>query len=180
MTTTTRLQKAVAVLKGLESDINAARGLNSQLPVYGLLAGGCARDVHFGIEPKDWDIVFGRDVTLSQIEFSLRENGICGWQVFPFYNKGLNDRIKLCVKFNFEGESYDVLVYDVEYAHSVVKEFDFNLNQFFISRREDHHTFYAGATNLRDGLVAVRGDHSFERGEKMTLKYNFLRDTGAL
>lgn len=180
MTTTTRLQKAVAVLEALITGINAAKGPNSQFQVYGLLAGGCARDVHFGIEPKDWDIVFGRDVTLSELELSLREKGISGWKVFPFYNTGPNDRIKLCVKFNFEGESFDVLVYDVADALGAVDLFDFNLNQFFISRREDHHTVYAGATNLREGLVAVRGDHSFERGEKMTLKYNFLRDTGAL
>lgn len=178
MTTTTRLQKAVAVLKGLESGINAAKGLNSQFPVYGLLAGGCARDVHFGLEPKDWDIVFGRDVTLSQIEFSLRENGICGWKVFPFYNTGPNDRIKLCVKFNFEGESFDVLVYDVEDAHSAVKEFDFNLNQFFISPVYGF-SVYAGFPFYSD-LVAVRGDHSPERGAKMHAKHAQLRLEGKL
>ncbi|QVV96864.1 hypothetical protein [Kosakonia phage Kc166A] len=179
MTTTTRLQKAVAVLKGLESDINAAKGLNSQPPVYGILAGGCARDVHFGLEPKDWDIMFGRDVTLSQIEFSLSENGICGWKVFHFYNKGLNDRIKLCVKFNFEGEAFDVLVYDVDEAFSAVDMFDFNLNQFFISRREDHPAVYAGTTNLSQ-LVAIRGDHSPERGAKMQGKHTQLRMEGKL
>lgn len=180
MTTTTRLQKAVAVLKGLESDINAAKGINSQYPVYGLLAGGCARDVHFGIEPKDWDIVFGRDVTLSQIEFSLRENGICGWKVFPFYNTGSNDRIKLCVKFNFEGESFDVLVYDVDDAYSALGMFDFNLNQFFISRRSEHFAIYAGTTFLSEGLVAIRGDHSPERGYKMSKKYSMLKAVGKL
>ena len=179
MTTTTRLQKAIAVLKGLESSINAAKGLNSQFLVYGLLAGGCARDVHFGLEPKDWDIVFGRDVTLSQIEFSLRENGICGWQVFPFYNKVLNDRIKLCVKFNFEGESYDVLVYDVEDAFNAVDLFDFNLNQFFISRYTESHSVYAGTTDISQ-LVAIRGDHSPERGAKMQAKHDQLRLEGKL
>lgn len=178
MTTTTRLQKAVAVLKGLESGINAAKGLNSQYPVYGLLAGGCARDVHFGIEPKDWDIVFGRDVTLSQIEFSLRENGISGWKVFPFYNIGINDRIKLCVKFNFEGESFDVLVYDVEFARDAVAEFDFNLNQFFIGPGTNK-AVYSGSSDLSK-LVSIRGDHSPERGAKMQAKHTQLRLEGKL
>lgn len=179
MTTTTRLQKAVAVLKGLESDINSAKGLNSQYPVYGLLAGGCARDVHFGIEPKDWDIVFGRDVTLSQIEFSLRENGICGWKVFPFYNTGPNDRIKICVKFNFEGESYDVLVYDVDTAYKAVAEFDFNLNQFIIDKQFEA-AIYVGGTDLEKSLVAIRGDHSVERGMRMHHKYSDLKAEGKL
>lgn len=179
MTTTTRLQKAVAVLEALTAGINAAKGLNSQSPVYGLLAGGCARDVHFGLEPKDWDIVFGRDVTLSQIEFALRAPGISGWKVFPFYNTGPTDRIKLCVKFNFRGETFDVLVYDVDDALNAVDLFDFNLNQFFISHQEDHHAVYAGATNLSQ-LVSIRGDHSHERGAKMHAKHAQLRLEGKL
>lgn len=178
MTTTTRLQKAVAVLEAITTGINAAKGPNSQYQVYGLLAGGCARDVHFGIEPKDWDIVFGRDVTLSQIEFALRHNGISGWCVFPFYNKGPSDRIKLCVKFVLNGEFYDVLVYDVDDAHSSIKEFDFNLNQFFISPRYGFPV-YAGTTNLSQ-LVSIRGDHSPERGAKMQAKHTQLRLEGKL
>lgn len=179
MTTTTRLQKAIAVLSRIESGINAVKGPNSQFKVYGLLAGGCARDVHFGKEPKDWDIVFGRDVTLSQIEFSLREANVSGWTVFPFYNTGLLDRIKLCVKFKLDGEQYDVLVYDVDTAYKAVAEFDFNLNQFIIDKQLNA-AIYVGGTDLEKSLVAIRGDHSVERGMKMHHKYSDLKAEGKL
>lgn len=170
------VRKALSVLHGLELDINYHKGVNSPFKVRGLLAGGCARDVYFGKQPKDWDIVFPRDLSVAQVTRSLTDNGVWDWKVFPFYGTGPTDRIKFCVKFTFEGQQFDVLSYDVDHPMQALGHFDFNINQFFIAN--NGRSVFMG--QHLDCLEVIRGDHSTERLHKMQDKWLAFHKEGLL
>lgn len=153
------LQQAFDILDYLQG-----RGIKA------LIAGGCARDLFFGVKPKDVDIVVV-DYSLRDTAQALAEANIA-CRVHGFYNGPASDRIVGCVKL--EGVDIDVVVYDCHEVSDAVESFDFNLNQFAIvgTRHgiEGAYVRFMG-TEHWGRLRPVRQDCTPERAQRMLEKY---------
>lgn len=142
-----------------------------------IIAGGCARDVHFGIEPKDYDIILPRlahydniRAALDALDVSYREMN------FYRYNEGSeSDRVAYCFKFTYQGIDFDLLVYLIDEATEAPAHFDFNLNQFILDA--EGQAEFVGEFHPDEGLVAIRGDHSPKREAYVKAKYQQLYAT---
>lgn len=159
--------------------INALR-IAEELSAYGysvVIAGGFCRDVYFGVEPKDIDIV----VSARSIHDDTGEaHAILGETLktlgvqhlgFRMYNESTpSDR--LVGGFKCVG-NLDVVLYDTKWAHEAVEAFDFNLNQFVLQQREhfdEAYVVYAGDTSFHE-LQPVRKDFTEERRQRMQTKF---------
>ena len=138
-----------------------------------VIAGGCARDICFGITPKDIDIVVvgvSRE-TLHGIISGTSYN----FAHFPFYDKTDDDRILGCWKLS--GCNIDVVLYDCEYPEQAIQAFDFNLNQFSLSgihRGIDEAVARYQGEKPWTTLVPIRRDFTIKRLEYIMEKFKQL------
>lgn len=135
-----------------------------------IIAGGCARDIFFGVKPKDIDIIVV-DTPSLQIDAILKQAGLQA-RMYSFYGESTSDRIVACWKLN--GVAIDVVLYDCRNCAEAIDSLDFNLNQFAILGTQ-HGIDGAYVRFLGDAhwgkLVPVRQDYSPERHQKMLGKY---------
>lgn len=152
-----------------------------------MIAGGCARDVHFGVEPKDYDIVMSYRTSLSAIRSALELLGVA-YREFSFYQseelggysedrperllKLSNDRIEKCYKFTYKGVDFDLLVYTVDHVIDALSHFDYNINQFVLMNKDK--ALFLGTMHPDDGLVAIRMDTTTRRDQYIKAKYAML------
>lgn len=153
------LQAAFDLLEFLQS-----RGIRC------IIAGGCARDIFFGVRPKDIDISVV-DADYLKVGMVLAEANVACRYV-PLYTGAASDRIKGC--FKLTTVDIDVVLYDCLDVSDAVDAFDYNLNQFaivgtqhgidgsFVRFLGEHHW---------GKLVPVRMDCTPERRAKMLAKY---------
>lgn len=135
-----------------------------------IIAGGAARDIFFGVQPKDIDvIVCGISMeTASEILAKSKLETVPFW----IYNGAASDR--LVGGFKLVGADIDVCLYDCTCVTEAVDSFDFNLNQFVISGIhhgiDGAHVRFVGDIHWSQ-LVAVRKDFSQARHDKMQVKW---------
>lgn len=153
------LQAAFDILEYLQS-----RGIQA------IIAGGCARDIFFGVKPKDIDIIVA-DCSVNELDKLLAEANVA-CRLYHFYGDSPSDRIMACWKFT--SVDIDVVLYDCESCSEAIEALDFNLNQFAILGTQ-HGIDGAYVRFLGDAhwgkLVPVRQDFSPERHQKMLGKY---------
>jgi len=158
----------------VETALNLAEELRDQ-GFSVVIAGGFARDVYFGVEPKDIDIV----VAAGSIHDDVAEaHLILGEQLkalgvqhlgFRMYSESVSDR--LVGGFKCVG-NVDVVLYDTKLALEAIQAFDFNLNQFVLTGRtfESAYVSFEGTESFHE-LVPVREDYTPERFAKMREKF---------
>lgn len=135
-----------------------------------IIAGGCARDIFFGVKPKDIDIIVtGQGPRAVE---AILERANLQTRFIPLYNGSGSDRIKGC--FKLSSVNIDVVLYECSDVSEAIEAFDFNLNQFAILGTQ-HGIDGAYVRFLGDAhwgkLVPVRQDCTAERHQKMLGKY---------
>lgn len=136
-----------------------------------IIAGGCARDLFFGVVPKDIDIICaGTDP--ETVSRALDEGGF-KYHKFPKYHTG-SDSDRLQGVWKIEGSEIDVILYEVECVTEAIAKFDYNLNQFYIAGMqrgiEGSTIRFMGQQSWRN-LVRLREDARGDRAEKMETKW---------
>lgn len=135
-----------------------------------IIAGGCARDIFFGVKPKDIDIIVV-DASTAEVDHILAQAGIASRQ-YNFYGEGSSDRVVACWKLSTV--DIDVVLYDCVTVSHAIESLDFNLNQFAIvgvqHGIDGAHVRFLGEHHWGK-LVPVRQDYSPQRHQKMLLKY---------
>lgn len=136
-----------------------------------IIAGGCARDLFFSVEPKDIDIICaGTDP--ETVSKALDAGGYI-YHKFPKYHTG-SDSDRLQGVWKIEGSEIDVILYEVDCVSEAIQKFDYNLNQFAISgiqRGIEGATIrFMGAQHWTN-LVQLREDARGSRQEKMEAKW---------
>lgn len=140
-----------------------------------IIAGGFARDVYFGADPKDIDIVVAAGsihddpAEAHRILDHVLDNLKVEHLGFRMYSESVSDR--LVGGFKCVG-NLDVVLYDTRTALEAVSAFDFNLNQFVLTGRtiETAYVTYEGVESYHE-LVPVREDYTPERFAKMREKF---------
>lgn len=136
-----------------------------------VIAGGCARDIFFGVKPKDVDIIVV-DESMATLEHDLIDSGLAYTSCHFYQDAESSDRIMGC--FKLAGLDIDVVLYDCLEVDEAIEAFDFNLNQFVISGVQHG---IDGATSRFLGethwsrMAPVRMDFTEARHHKMLMKY---------
>ncbi|KPA96916.1 hypothetical protein [Pseudomonas asplenii] len=145
-----------------------------------IIAGGAARDIFFGVRPKDIDVIVA-DISMAKAAEILERAGISSVS-FHIYNGAATDR--LLGGYKLVGTNIDICVYDCDDVSEAVGAFDFNLNQFVISGIhhgiDGAHVRFVGDRHWST-LVPVRKDYTKERHDKMQVKWldlTYRRATG--
>ncbi|MBM1189365.1 hypothetical protein [Pseudomonas weihenstephanensis] len=145
-----------------------------------IIAGGAARDIYFGVRPKDIDVIIA-GISMATAAEILEKVGIVSVG-FHIYNGAATDR--LLGGYKLVGTDIDICVYDCDDVMDAVDSFDFNLNQFIISGIhhgiDGAHVRFVGARHWST-LVPVRKDYTKERHDKMQVKWldlSYRRATG--
>lgn len=153
------LQGAIDILDALQ-----AQGIRC------VIAGGCCRDLFFGVEPKDIDIVVVGASMIEIREFLAEAN--LPAEAFHMYNNAASDRI--IGGFKLYGANIDIVVYDCLCPSEAIAAFDFNLNQFCLMDTrygiEGAYVRFVGDQHW-GSLQVVRGDHKPERQDRMERKW---------
>lgn len=139
-----------------------------------IIAGGCARDLFFGVTPKDIDIICaGTDP--ETVSRALDEGGFT-YEKFPKYHTG-SDSDRLQGVWKIAGSEIDVILYETDCVSEAIQKFDYNLNQFAlvgIQRGiEGASIRFMGAKHWSN-LVRLREDARGSRAEKMEAKWLYL------
>lgn len=140
-----------------------------------IIAGGFARDIYFGVEPKDIDIVVAAGSIHDDVGEAHRIVGefleYANVQHLGFRKYAENASDRLVGGFKCVG-NVDVVLYNTKVAFEAVDAFDFNLNQFIITGRtfETAYATFEGTDGYHD-LVPVRDDYSPARFAKMREKF---------
>lgn len=168
-------------MSATRDQVIAALNVANDLKEHGfsvIIAGGFCRDVYFGVEPKDIDIVVAAGsihddpAEAHAILSSVLTNIGVEHLGFRMYTESKSDR--LVGGFKCTG-NLDVVLYDVKEATQAVDAFDFNLNQFVLMQGagfdfDKAYVVYAGDTSWHD-LVPVREDFSDDRFARMKEKF---------
>lgn len=107
--------------------------------VGGVISGGAARDLWYGVVPKDYDIIISKDKNPYDIlEILSGTYGVSDIRFFSFYQEdGVVeedfDRILWVFKCKYIGVEVDVISYNMEEGGNPCDLFDFNINQFTLS-----------------------------------------------
>jgi hypothetical protein len=148
-----------------------------------IIAGGCARDSFFGVEPKDIDIICA-GVDPETVSRALDAGGY-SYMKFPKYHTG-SDSDRLQGVWKIEGCDIDVILYETECVYEAITKFDFNLNQFCIvgiqRGIEGANIRFVGEHHWTN-LVRLREDARGGRQEKMEEKWKDLtwrRDSSSM
>lgn len=148
-----------------------------------IIAGGAARDIFFGVKPKDIDIIVV-DTTMDAVENTLREATVAAVGFHMYRGEVTSDRI--IGGYKIAGVDIDIVLYRCESVAEAIDAFDFNLNQFAIvdTRHGVDGAFVRFVGKHHWGqLVAVREDTTASRKGRMIDKYIDLiprRATGEL
>lgn len=148
-----------------------------------IIAGGCARDIFFGVKPKDIDIIVV-DTEMDVIEAIMAEANVAAVGFHLYRGETTSDRI--IGGFKLVGAEIDVVLYRCNTVSEAIDAFDFNLNQFAIvdTRHGIDGAFVRFVGKHHWGqLAAVREDASPSRQGRMWDKYIDLiprRATGEL
>ena len=153
-----KLKVALQVLAGIQAFAPTA-----------IIAGGCARDIAHGVEPKDFDVIVPLGTPISPLKEHLKvlaDEGSYRAFVFGDVSTGKPydevDRVILCLKATIKGVDFDVLLYNVtEDALKAVDYFDANLSQYVLTK--DGTPRFAGQVHPNERLVWVRGDANQKR-----------------
>lgn len=106
-----------------------------------VLAGGCARDVYYGVVPKDFDLIFPMEVNPKDLSGFFASLGISP-RFIPLYNNNPDtDRVRGVCKMVREGIDFDIIFYAISEDEAVTDYFDFNFNQFEL---QGHTAVYCG------------------------------------
>ncbi|QNJ57508.1 tRNA nucleotidyltransferase [Pseudomonas phage PlaquesPlease] len=136
-----------------------------------IIAGGCARDLFFGVVPKDIDIICaGSDP--ETVSRALDEGGFT-YHKLPKYHTG-SDSDRLQGVWKIEGSDIDVILYETECVSEAIQKFDYNLNQFAITgiqRGIEGATIRFMGAHCWGNLVRLREDARGDRAEKMEAKW---------
>lgn len=148
-----------------------------------IIAGGCARDIFFGVKPKDIDIILV-NTDMGEVEETLREANVAAVGFHMYRGEVTSDRIM--GGFKLVGVDIDVVIYRCYSISEAIEAFDFNLNQFAIvdTRHgiDGAYVRFVGQHHWGQ-LVAVREDTTADRRGRMIDKYIDLvprRATGEL
>jgi hypothetical protein len=148
-----------------------------------IIAGGCARDIFFGVKPKDIDIIVV-DTTMGDVEITLREANVAAVGFHMYRGEVTSDRI--IGGYKLTGCDIDVILYRCTSITEAIDAFDFNLNQFAISGTQHGidgaHVRFVGKHHWGQ-LVAVREDTTAARKGRMIEKFADLiprRATGEI
>lgn len=135
-----------------------------------IIAGGCARDIFFGVKPKDIDIIVV-NASIAEIDRIMAEANLPS-RMFTFYEGSASDRIMACWKLS--SVDIDVVLYDCTTVTQAIDCLDFNLNQFAIVGTRhgiDGATVRFLGEEHWGKLRPVRQDFTEARHQKMLLKY---------
>lgn len=136
-----------------------------------IIAGGCARDLFFGVVPKDIDIICaGTDP--ETVSKALDAGGYV-YEKFPKYHTG-SDSDRLQGVWKLESCGIDVILYETDDVHEAIGKFDYNLNQMAIvgiQRGIDGATVRFLGEHDWSNLVRLREDARGSRAEKMEAKW---------
>jgi hypothetical protein len=144
--------------------------------VHAIVAGGYARDLHFGREPKDVDIVVSRHEMGDEEAHNLVEaacraidpNMVSHYQSHPDYPC---DRIDYVFTLTNMKLPIDIIVYsgDYEDVGEIIDDFDCNLNMYALMHRTSgkKEVFYAGTSgkykeSVEGTLVFTHGREDVE------------------
>lgn len=97
------------------------------------IAGGFARDVYYGMVPKDCDIIFPKTVSYQALSGFFASLGISSHTIVMYREGETIDRIKAVNKLSYKGLDFDIIVYDIDEDEQVTDYFDFNFNQFVLT-----------------------------------------------
>jgi hypothetical protein len=135
-----------------------------------IIAGGFARDMYFGIVPKDIDIVVVNS-TMGTLQDALEASHV-SFGMFFKYDEATDDRIT--GGFKLSTADIDVILYNCLEVEDAVNAFDYNINQFALANTRgpigEATIRYQGEGKL-DSLRRVRNDTSAKRDEKMAKKH---------
>lgn len=153
----------------INQKLDAVFSLVDHLRIAGIdaiVAGGCSRDIYHGKDPKDFDIILDdhqewRDVIAALCEVPGFERG----RFFTMYDRDASDRVKWVQKGKVKGIDLDVIAYAIPSVCVAPEYFDFNLNQYTTVKLAYgvYLTSPCWKDDPKDGLVAIRGDHSTKR-----------------
>lgn len=136
-----------------------------------IIAGGAARDIFFGVAPKDVDVICaGAD---HEKVTAVLEGARLNFKKFPKYHTG-SDSDRLAGVWKIDGCDIDVILYDTHCVAEAIQKFDYNLNQFAIvgiQRGIDAaYVRYMGDEHWSK-LVRLRDDARGPRAAKMEEKW---------
>lgn len=97
--------------------------------VSAIIAGGAARDIFFGVAPKDVDIICAGVDHYRITDILLKAN--LSFKQFPKYHTG-SDSDRLAGVWKIEESNIDIILYDTECVSEAIGKFDYNLNQFAV------------------------------------------------
>lgn len=139
-----------------------------------VIAGGAARDVYYGVVPKDFDLIFNQDVRPNDLSGFFAYHGISP-RFIPMYKDVSSDRIRGVCKMNHKGIDFDLIFYSISHDETVTDYFDFNFNQFEL---QGHTAVFTGDTANWDAvyggirqLVQTRYDASEARVDYIRKKW---------
>ncbi len=139
-----------------------------------VIAGGCARDLFFGVKPKDVDIIVVCS-TMATLKDVLEEATIA-FSMFYKYDDETDDRIIGGFKLN--DANIDVILYNCLETSEAIQQFDYNINQFVlidVPYGIDIAKARFVGTDHWCNLVPVRRDASIDRQAKMEAKFRALQ-----
>lgn len=94
-----------------------------------IIAGGAARDIFFGVAPKDVDVICA-GVEHEKVSDVLTAANV-NFKKFPKYHTG-SDSDRLAGVWKLVDCDIDVILYDTESVSEAIDKFDYNLNQFAV------------------------------------------------
>lgn len=148
-----------------------------------IIAGGAARDIFFGVAPKDFDVICAGVDHYRITDVLLKAN--LNFKQFPKYHTG-SDSDRLAGVWKIEECNIDIILYDTECVSEALDKFDYNLNQFAIvgaHRGIDGAYVRFMGEHHWSTLVRLRDDARGPRAAKMEEKFFDLawrRATGEL
>lgn len=150
------------------------------LPESGLVAGGAARDIYHGVEPKDYDVVYTNKIKPNMLVSALSDyvtiyGGLV--DILDTFNFGTrrvhfteekDAQVSVCssddrilygikIKLNDSTAEIDLLIYNVESIFDIATMFDYNINQFAMLNGEPCFVGGYGNDPLEVGLKPARG-----------------------
>lgn len=136
-----------------------------------IIAGGAARDIFFGVAPKDVDVICAGAGHEKITE--VLEGASLDFKKFPKYHTG-SDSDRLAGVWKIEGCDIDVILYDTDCVSEAIQKFDYNLNQFAIvgihRGIEAAYVRFMGDEHWSN-LVRLREDARGQRAAKMEEKW---------
>lgn len=118
-----------------------------------VLAGGAARDILYGKEPKDFDLflLYNEGYQGEVLERVLAVADAGTVQEYPTYNE-VSETIDFVIYFEVQGRPFDLIILeqDVFSPSDVIETFDLNLNQVWMNEA---------------GLIEYKADHPFVTGD---------------